>query len=55
MNEKPTVNQKALAKLNAVRGKLSRQQIKTIRGQILSGNDEAAMKGLDTILGRQSA
>ena len=32
------------------RSKLSRQQLKTLRGQILSGNIDGAMRGLDKIL-----
>lgn len=40
----------ALAKLGEQRSRLSRQQLKTLRGQILSGNISAAMRGLDKIL-----
>ena len=50
MNETPYVNKKALATLDAHRSQLTRQQFKTLRGQILAGNDEAAMKGLQRLL-----
>ena len=40
------VDNKALGRLLAAKPMLTRQQYKTIKGQILSGNAEAAMKGL---------
>lgn len=39
-----------LRRLAAFRGKLSRQQIKTLRGQILSGHGEDAMRGLEKLI-----
>ena len=33
---------------------MTRQQIRTVKGQILSGNIIGAMKGLDKILARQA-
>lgn len=45
------VNQRAIATLNSYRRKLTRQQYKTLRGQILNGNDEGAMKGLYRLVG----
>lgn len=42
-----------LAALKANRHWLTKQQIKTLRGQILSGNGEGAMKGLHTIAKRK--
>ena len=33
---------------------MTRQQIRTVKGQILSGNISGAMRGLDKILARQA-
>ena len=44
------VNQQAIRHLNAYRFRLTRQQFKTLRGQILAGEDKAAMKGLWKII-----
>lgn len=44
------VDDKALGKLLAAKRFLSRQQYKTIKGQILSGDSDGAMRGLDRIL-----
>lgn len=52
MNELREINQTAIIKLKAHRSSLTWQQYKTLRGQVLSGNDEAAMKGLRKILDR---
>ena len=41
---------KAMRELKAHKNKLTPQQYRTIKGQILSGNTEAAMKGLNKIL-----
>ena len=43
----------ALKRLKAERPALSRQQYKTIRGQILAGDIAGAMKGLETIRKRK--
>lgn len=48
MEQQATRN--ALSRLGEYRSKLSRQQLKTLRGQILSGNIDGAMRGLDKIL-----
>lgn len=45
------VNQRAIATLKSYKRKLTRQQYKTLRGQILKGNDEGAMKGLHKLIG----
>lgn len=34
------------------RHRLTRQQFKTLKGQCLAGNPEAALKGLNKIIGR---
>ena len=52
-NDKP-INKKALLELKQYIPWLTGQQYRTLRGQILSGNDEAAMKGLQKILSRPS-
>lgn len=43
---------RALSRLGEQRAKLSRQQVKTIRGQILSGDAAGALRGLERILGQ---
>ena len=52
-NDKP-INQKALLELKQYIPWLTGQQYKTLRGQIMAGHDEAAMKGLQKILSRPS-
>ena len=42
-----------LKELKQYRGKIPKQTLKTIRGQALSGNIEAARKGLERIKERQ--
>ena len=44
----------AMMALKQRRKYMTRQQIRTIKGQILSGNIIGAMKGLDKILARQA-
>lgn len=39
-------------KLKKYRGKLKRSQVKTLAGQIKSGNPQAALKGLENILNK---
>ena len=46
------VNPYALAKLKAVRHRLNYQQYKTLRGQVLAGDADGAMKGLKRILSK---
>jgi hypothetical protein len=45
----------AFAQLKAARGKLTKQQYRTLKGQILAGNSDGAMQGLMTILLRGAA
>jgi hypothetical protein len=40
----------ALKTLKSYRGKLTRQQIRTLKGQILAGDAEGAIKGLKKLL-----
>ena len=44
----------AFAQLKAARGKITKQQYRTLKGQILAGDSDGAMKGLMTILMRGS-
>ena len=44
------VDNKALGRLCAAKRFLSRQQYKTIKGQILAGNADGAMRGLERII-----
>lgn len=44
----------ALSRLAEHRSKLSRQQFKTLRGQILAGDIDGAMRGLNTMLSRKT-
>jgi hypothetical protein len=45
---------KALIQLKSIRDRLSPQQYKTLRGQVLAGDPDGAMKGLRKILRRCS-
>lgn len=49
------VDQKAMGRLRAANRSLTPQQYKTLRGQILAGNAQAAMKGLDRLRERRKA
>lgn len=42
----------AAMNLKAARSKLSKQQYRTLKGQILAGDPEGAMKGLKRLLER---
>lgn len=48
-----SINTQALIMLNRASKHLTRQQFKTLRGQILAGNHEAALKGLQKIKERR--
>ena len=45
----------AFAQLKAMRHKLTPQQYRTLKGQILAGDSDGAMRGLVTILLRGAA
>ena len=47
------IDNKALGKLLAAKQRLTRQQYKTLKGQILAGNAEGAMRGLAKLTGRE--
>lgn len=44
------INAAALIQIKGARAHLTAQQYKTLRGQVLAGEDEAALKGLRKIL-----
>ena len=48
------IDTKALIQLKASRNRLSRQQYRTLWGQVLAGDSDGAMKGLRNILQRQN-
>lgn len=47
------VDNKALGRLLAAKQMLTRQQYKTLKGQILAGNADAAMRGLAKLISRE--
>ena len=53
LTEPRSINPTALITLKAHRTNLTVQQYQTLRGQVLAGDDEGAMKGLNRILGRK--
>lgn len=52
MNKAKQVDYRALIRLKAAKNLLTRQQHKTLRGQVLAGDADGAMRGLDKILTR---
>lgn len=48
------VNVNAVCRLKAYRRVLTQQQYQTLKGLILAGDPEGAMRGLDAILKRRS-
>lgn len=48
------VDNKALGRLLAAKSKLTRQQYKTLKGQILAGNAEGAMRGLEKLVNQKA-
>lgn len=49
------IDPQALIRLKAHKHLLTAQQYRTLRGQVLAGNPDAAMKGLRKILRRDTA
>ncbi len=45
----------AFARLKSARGNITKQQYRTLKGQILAGDVDGAMRGLRKILGEVSA
>ena len=52
MDELKRIDKTALIRLKANRGRLTAQQYRTLRGQVLAGDSDGAMKGLRNILSR---
>lgn len=52
MTELKPINPQVLFALKAHRAKLTPQQYRTLRGQVLAGDDAGALKGLQKILRR---
>lgn len=47
------IDANALIRLKAARRYLTSQQYKTLRGQVLAGDPDGAMKGLERLLNRE--
>jgi hypothetical protein len=47
------IDNKALGRLLAAKQMLTRQQYKTLKGQILAGNADGAMRGLEKLTNRE--
>ena len=52
-NELKRIDVRAVIQLKACRDRLTKQQYKTLKGQILAGDGDGAMRGLQKILRRQ--
>lgn len=48
------INTTSLLKLKAYRKKLTPQQYRTLRGQVLAGDHDGAMRGLEKILAQEA-
>ena len=48
------ISSHALARLKGCRNRLTGQQYRTLRGQVLAGDADGAMRGLQKILGRNT-
>ena len=53
MGQIAEVDYRALIQLKACKPRLTPQQYRTLRGQVLSGNPDGAMRGLRKILSRK--
>lgn len=51
--QSPNIDTRALMLLKSKKPRLSKQQYKTLRGQVLAGDSDGAMKGLKNILQRR--
>lgn len=54
MNTNNKIDQGAIMLLRNTKHRLSKQQYKTLRGQILAGDPDGAIKGLRNILKRRA-
>ena len=53
MDELKRIDPRALIQLKACRDRLTAQQYKTLRGQVLAGESNGALRGLRNVLNRQ--
>lgn len=53
MGEVQRIDQRAVIRLRSCKPRLTRQQYRTLRGQVFAGDSTGAMKGLDRLLARQ--
>lgn len=53
MGEVKRIDHRAIIRLRSCKPRLTKQQYRTMRGQILAGNAAGAMKGLDRLLARK--
>ena len=51
--ESPIIDLRALRTIEHYKNMLTRQQFKTLRGQVLAGDSEGAMRGLERIFRRK--
>jgi len=52
-NQLKRIDVRAVIQLKGCRDRLTKQQYKTLKGQILAGDSDGAMKGLRKILSRR--
>jgi hypothetical protein len=48
------IDSKALIHVKACRGRLTTQQYRTLRGQVLAGDGDGALRGLRKILAKEA-
>ena len=51
--DRPPIDFKALMTVEGFKHRLTTQQYKTLKGQVMAGNPVAAMKGIDKLLGKE--
>ena len=55
MSELKQIDYNALMQVKACQSRLSRQQYRTLRGQVLAGDGDGALRGLRKLLRRSNA
>ena len=53
MGEVQRIDHRAVIRLRSCKPRLTRQQYRTLRGQVFAGDSTGAMKGLDRLLARK--
>jgi hypothetical protein len=51
--DRPPIDFKALMTVEGLKHRLTTQQYKTLKGQVMAGNPAAAMKGIDKLLRKE--